>query len=140
MVGVYRTALASAFSLDDPALWLLLDPLLLPRAAGLAGGDSMPPASRSALQRQRFLKGTCQVPVKEARLVCRADRPGYAVRLSAPLALGQRQDSVQVHLVAQQYGTPSGRVAERIRFERAYHVVRRGQTWRAVSEARLPRP
>jgi hypothetical protein len=142
VAGAYRAALASAFSLDDPALWLLVDPLLLPRGAGLAGGDTMPPAIRSALQRHRLVKGTCQVPIEKARtpLVCRADRPGYVVRLSAPLALGAGHDSVQVHLVVQQYAVPRGPVAERLRFERAYHLVRRGPTWRAMREARLPQP
>jgi hypothetical protein len=63
------------------------------------------------------------------------------VRFSAPFALGaERRDSLQVHVVVQQYAIPKGPVAERLRFERAYHVARRGQTWRAVREARLPQP
>ena len=36
-VGVYRAALGGAFSIDDPTLSVLVDPLLLPRSAGLAG-------------------------------------------------------------------------------------------------------
>ena len=142
VVGVYRAALAAAFSLGDPALSLLVDPVLLPRTAGLAGGDTMPPAVRSALQRHRVVKGTCQVQVERTRtpLVCRADRPGYVVRLSPPFALGAGHDSVQVHLVVQQYAVPGGPVAQRLRFERAYHLVRGGPTWRAVREARLPQP
>lgn len=142
IVGAYRAALASSFTLGDPTLSLLVDPAFLPRAEGLAGGDSMPAALRSALQRHALTKGTCQIPVQRNRtpLVCRASLPGYVVRFSEPLALGGRRDSVQVHLVVQQYAIPRGPVAERLRFERAYHVVRRGQTWRAVREARLPQP
>jgi hypothetical protein len=142
LVGVYRATLGASFSLDDPALSLLVDPMLLPRGEGLAGGDPMPAVVRSALQRHRLVKGTCQVPVERIRtpLVCRADRPGYVVRLSAPLALGAGRDSVQVHLVVQQYAIPKGPAAERLRFERAYHLVRRGATWRPVGEARLPQP
>jgi hypothetical protein len=142
VVQVYRAALAGAFNLGDPALSLLVDPTLLPRSEGLAGGDTMPAAVRSVLQHHRVVKGTCQVPVERTRtpLVCRADRPGYVVRFSAPFALGAGDDSVQVHLVVQQYAIPRGPAAERLRFERAYHVVRRGATWRAASEARLPQP
>jgi hypothetical protein len=142
VVGVYRATLAAAFTLDDPSLSLLVDPILLPRGAGLVGGDTMPSAVRSALQRARLVKGTCQVPLERTRtpLVCRADRPGYVVRLSEPFALRAGHDSVQLHLVVQQYATPRGPAAERLRFERAYHLVRGGRTWRAVREARLPQP
>jgi hypothetical protein len=139
---VYRAALGAAFTLRDPALSLLLDPLLLPRGEGLVGGDPMPSAVHSILARDLLVKGTCQVPPERtpAPLVCRAARPGYVVRLSAPFALGAGHDSVQVHLVVQQYAIPNGPVAERLRFERAYRVVRDGPRWRAVSEARLPPP
>jgi hypothetical protein len=142
LVGVYRATLSAAFRLDDPALSLLVDPTLLPRGAGLVGGDTMPSAVRSALSRAGLVKGTCQVPLERTRtpLICRANRPGYVVRLSAPFALGAGHDSVQLHLVVQQYAIPSGPVAERLRFERAYQLVRSGPTWRAIGEARLPQP
>jgi hypothetical protein len=142
VVATYRASLGSAFSIDDPSLWLLVDPVLLPRGKGLAGGDTMTSDIRSALQRNRLVKGTCEVPVEKNRtpLVCRASRPGYVVRFSAPFALGERGDSVQVHLVVQQYAIPRGPAAERLRFERAYHLVRGRATWRAVREARLPQP
>ena len=142
VVRVYRATLAGAFRLDDPSLSLLVDPMLLPRGVGLAGGDTMPAAVRSAIQRHRLVKGTCRVPLERARtpLVCRAERSGYVVRLSAPFASRAGHDSVQVHLVVQQYAIPSGPAAERLRFERAYQLVRSGPTWRAVGEARLPQP
>jgi hypothetical protein len=142
VAGAYLAAMGASFGLDEPGLSILVDPLLLPRSEGLAGGDSMPAAVRSALRRYRFVKGTCQVPVERNRtpLVCRAALPGYVVRFSAPFALGAGNDSVQVHLVAQQYAIPKGPVAERLRFERAYHLVRSGSRWRAVREGRLPQP
>jgi hypothetical protein len=142
VVGVYRATLDAAFGLGDPSLSLLVDPILLPRGAGLTGGDTMPAAIRSALQRQGLVKGTCQVPLERTAtpLVCPAKRPGYVVRLSEPFALGAGHDSVQLHLVVHQYATPNGPVAERLRFERAYRLVRRGPAWRAVGEARLPQP
>ena len=141
-VRVYRATLAAALPIDDPALSLLLDPMLLPRSEGLAGGDTMPAPVLAALHRTRLVKGTCQVPVVRTPrpLVCRAARPGYVVRLSAPFALRAGHDSVQVHLVVEQYAIPRGPAAERLRFERAYHLSRSGATWRAVREARLPSP
>src|SRR5918999_2936162 len=62
VVRVYRAALGGSFSLDDPSLSLLVDPVLLPRGMGLAGGDSMPPAVRSAPHRQRLAHGARQAP------------------------------------------------------------------------------
>jgi hypothetical protein len=139
MVAVYRAALAGSFTLNDPSLSILVDPTLLPREAGLAGGDTMSSALLAAL-RGGLVKGTCKVPVRNTRmpLICRAERAGYVARFSEPFALGR--DSVQVHLVVQQFAVPNGPMAERLRFERAYHVARRGSTWRAVREARLPQP
>ncbi|HEY8174366.1 MAG TPA: hypothetical protein VIF32_01615 [Gemmatimonadaceae bacterium] len=140
MVAVYRAALAGSFRLDDPALSILIDAKFLPRESGLAGGDTMPSALVAALRGQGLVKGTCQVPVRDTRmpLICRADRAGYVVRFSEPFALGP--DSAQVHVVVQQFAIPNGPMAERLRFERAYHVARRGSAWRAVREARLPQP
>jgi hypothetical protein len=142
LAAVYRATLAGSFRLDDPNLALLVDPMLLPRGAGLARGDTMPSGLLSALQRDGLVRGTCSIPIQRTRvpLICRADRAGYVVRFSAPLALGPRHDSVQVYLVVQQYAIPGGPAAERLRFERAYHLVRRESTWRAVREARLPQP
>lgn len=140
LVAVYRATLAGSFTLDDPTLSLLVDPLLLPRSATLAGGDTMPAAIVAGLRATGVVQGVCKLPVRTTRmpLVCRAERPGYVARFSEPFKLGP--DSVQVHLVVQQYAIPSGPAQERLRFERAYHVARRGPTWRAVREARLSQP
>jgi hypothetical protein len=133
-------AIGGAFSVNDPTLRILIDPVWLPRIAGLAGGDSMPANVVAAIRSFDVVGGTCQVPVTSQRtaLVCRADRPGYVVRLSQPFQLGT--DSVQMYLVAQQYRLASGPGAEHIRFERAYQLVRRGGRWRTVREARLTPP
>lgn len=138
--AVYRAALASSFTLDDPTLSILGDTSLLPRAAGLAGGVAMPRALRDSLRARGLIKGICTVPVTNTRepLVCAAERAGYAVRFSEPYRLGR--DSVQVHLVVQQYAIPDGPREQKLRFERAYHVARRGASWRAVREARMPQP
>jgi hypothetical protein len=140
VVGVYRATLGGAFRLDDPTLSLLVDPMLLSRESGLAGGDSMPSKLLAMLRGGGLVKGTCKVPVRNTRtpLICRGERAGYVVRFSQPFALGP--DSVQVYLVVQQYALPTGPITERMRFERAYHVVKRGSTWRAVREGRLPQP
>ena len=142
VVGVYHAALAGSFRLDDASLLILADPTFLPRTSGLAGGDSMPRNLLAALRAGGVVKGTCAVPVANTRwpLVCRAEYPGYVVRFSQPFAMGGGHDSMQVHLVIQQYATPSSAKAERLRFERAYYVARQGSSWRAVREARLPQP
>jgi hypothetical protein len=138
----YRAAIGGAFDLRDPSLSILIDPVLLPRSQGLAGGDTMPPSLQSALVRLGVSKGTCRIPIqaKGPPLVCRAERPGYVVRFSAPLASRAIGDTVQVYLVAQQYAIPGGPVEQRLRFERAYQLVRSNGNWRAIGEARLPQP
>jgi hypothetical protein len=139
-VAVYRAALGGSFTLGDPSLSILVDSLLLPREPGLAGGTPMPAELRSALRNAGLSKGSCTIPVTRTRepLVCEAQRAGYAVRMSDLFALGR--DSVQVSVVVEQYAIPNGPRAERLRFERAYHVARRGNSWRAVREARMPQP
>ncbi|HYC53057.1 MAG TPA: hypothetical protein VEB19_18260 [Gemmatimonadaceae bacterium] len=139
-VAVYRAALGGSFNMNDPSLWIVVDTLLLPRTPGLEGGAPMPAELLSALRNAGVAKGVCTIPIRPERapLRCNASRPGYAVRFSELLSLGK--DSVQVYLVVEQYATPAGPAAERLRFERAYHVSRRGSRWRATREARLPRP
>jgi hypothetical protein len=141
LASAYRAALAGSFTVSDPGLWVLVDTLFLPRTEGLAGGRAIPAERMRAIQALDVVKGSCTVPV-QARgrdaLVCSVAHPGYAVRFSEPFALGA--DSVQVHLVAEQYAIPGGPQLERLRFERAYHVVKRGSNWRAVREGRLPQP
>lgn len=139
--GAYRAALAGSFTVADPGLWILVDSLYLPRTEGLAGGAPIPAERMRAIQALDVVKGTCTVPVQargRGALVCAVRHPGYAVRFSEPFALAK--DSVQVHLVAEQYAIPGGPQLERLRFERAYHVVKREGRWRAVREGRLPQP
>lgn len=138
---VYRAALAGSFNVSDPGLWVLVDTLYLPRTEGLTGGTPIPAEQMRAIRRLDVVKGSCTVPLQargRGALVCDAGHPGYAVRFSQPFALGN--DSVQVHVVVEQYAIPGGPQLERLRFERAYQVVRRGSSWRAVREGRLPQP
>src|SRR5881396_1003318 len=102
-VAVYRAALAGAFSLNDPTLWLLADPVTLPRSSGLAGGDTLPADLITGLRNSGLIKGTCRLPVKNSRipLICRAERSGYVVRFSDPFTVSG--DTVSVHVVVQQY-------------------------------------
>lgn len=139
-VSVYRAALAGSFRLDDPTLFILADTTLLPREAGLIGGQSMSRDLQAALRASGVVKGTCRIPERPNReaLVCDAARAGYVARFSQPFARGR--DSVQVHVVVQQYATPTSPRAERLRFERAYQVARVGGAWRAIREARLQAP
>lgn len=141
LAAAYDAALAGSFNTSDPGLWVLVDTLYLPRTAGMAGGTPIAAEQRRAMRAITIVKGTCAVPV-QARgrppLVCRADHPGYAARFSEPFALGP--DSVQVHVVVEQYAIPGGPQLERLRFERAYHIVKRRGSWRAVREGRMPAP
>lgn len=140
VVSIYRAALAGSFDVRDPTLSILIDPVYLPRSSDLAGGDTIPSDVIAALRATGVVQGTCALQVERMRvpLVCRAERAGYVARFSPPFALGV--DSVQVHLVVQQYAIPGGPVEQRLRFERAYRVAREGTSWRALSEARLPQP
>ena len=139
-VNVYRAALGGSFRLDDPTLFILADTTLLPREPGLVGGESMSRDLQSALRGRGVVKGICRIPERPNRdaLICDAARAGYVARFSPPFARGP--DSVQVHVVVQQYATPTSPRAERLRFERAYQVARIGGAWRAIREARLPAP
>src|SRR5258705_2685822 len=65
--AVYRAALGGSFRIDDPSLWILVDPMLLPRSAGLAGGDTMPPDVMAALRQSGVVKATCVIPVRKSR-------------------------------------------------------------------------
>lgn len=140
MVAVYRATIGGAFTLGDPTLSIMVDPLLLPRSSGLAGGDTMPPDVLSALRSSGVAQGVCKIPLTASGvpLTCPAELPGYVARFSQPFAMPG--DTVQVYLVVQQYSIPGGRPEQRLRFERAYYIARQGGTWRAVREARLSAP
>lgn len=135
--AVYAAALGAAFDLE-PSLSLLLDPRRLPRAAGLAGGDSLPGGVAAALERRRVVRGRCAPPVDESREppTCQAAQPGYVVRGSDVFrAVG---DTVQLHLAAERYRTPDGDPQEALTFEKVYRLVGSGGAWRVVGEARAP--
>lgn len=139
--AAFRAALTGSFNVSDPGLWVLVDTLYLPRTEGLAGGTPISAETMQAVQALDVVRGTCAVPLQKRgrpALVCAANHPGYAVRVSQPFGLGP--DSVQVHIVVEQYAIPGGPQLERLRFERAYHVAKRDGRWRAVREGRLPQP
>jgi hypothetical protein len=139
---VYEAAARGAFEVDDPALSLLLDPRVLPRAAGYGPGPALPDAVRGELRSRGVIKGACPAPDEGTKktLLCRAPRPGYVVRFSDVLQLGAGSDSVQVYMYVQKYDTPESGATEAMRFERAYQVVKRSDEWTAVREGRVPRP
>jgi len=133
---VYAAAVGAAFDVG-PSLTLLLDPRLLPRTAGLVGGQPLDAAVAGALRKQGVVKGTCEPPTEGTRETPRCEAPaaGYVVRFSDVFQLGP--DSMQVHLRAQQYDTPGSGAHAALEFEKAYQVVRRGGTWRVAREARV---
>ena len=104
-VLVYRAMLWASFPMDDPNISILVDPLLLPRSQGLIGGDAMTEEVLSAMKAMGVSRGTCSIPVRSsaAPFVCPAEKPGYVVRFSQPYRVAA--DTLQVHLVAQDYAT-----------------------------------
>jgi hypothetical protein len=136
-VPVYQAALGAAFELNDPALTLVLDRRLLPRAGGMAEDGRLPEAIETGLRQRGVIHGVCEPPITTSRKTpqCTARGPGYVVRFSDVLARGG--DSVEVYLAVQKFDTPSSGASESLRFERAYQLVRRGGEWQAIREARV---
>ena len=135
---VYEAAVRAGFEVDDQALSLLLDPRELPRDVGLEASTRLPDAVASELRQRGVTKGSCEPPtVPKGVPVCKAALPGYVVRFSPVFAI--KGDSVQVYVYVQKYDTPGGERSDRLRFERAYQVVKRGDNWKAVREGRVPK-
>jgi hypothetical protein len=136
-VPVYEAALGASFELNDPALTLLLDPRLLPRAGGMAPEGRIPDAIESGLRQRDVIHGVCEPPITSSRKTprCTARGPGYVVRFSDVFARGG--DSVEVYLAVQKFDTPTSGASESLRFERAYQLVHRGNEWQAIREARV---
>lgn len=135
-VSVYDAAVREAFDVG-PELHLLLDSTFLPRERGLEGGKAMSAELASALRRRGVVKGACApVAVMEGGArVCDAAVPGYIVRFSEIFRM--TGDSVQLHLLAERYNTPTSAALEVMRFEKAYQVVGKGTSWRVVRAGRV---
>ena len=66
---------------------------------------------------------------------CDAPDPGYIVKFSEIFRVSA--DSVQVHLAAERYNTPTSAALELMRFEKAYQLVGKGTTWRVARAGRV---
>ncbi len=139
-VAIYQEAVGGAFTVGDPSLYLLLNPRLLPRTAGLAGGEPMSPTLRNAILMSGLAQGTCEPLVTDPPKVahCRAQLPGYVVRFSPVLRLPG--DTMEVYLYVQRYSTPTSVGIDRLDFERLYKVVKHPTGWDAVMEGRIEHP
>jgi hypothetical protein len=135
--AIYRAVAGSAFDLG-PGLVLLAHPRLLPREAGLAGGDPMPEEVVRAMRGAGTIAGTCEpAPTTRGQLPqCDASAAGYIVRYSEVLRISA--DTVQVYLDAEQYTVPDAPPQQVLRFEKAYQLVRQGGRWRVAREGRVP--
>jgi len=138
--AVNAAAVGAAFN-PDPALSLLIDPVYLPRTAGLQGGASVAPALIARMKRIGTFRGTCQIPRENGHVVptCPAPISGYVVRFSQIFQLGKSPDSVQVYLAATRYRHAPKEPAELLSFERAYRLTKIRGEWRVWSEARIPK-
>ena len=135
-VRIYDAAVREAFDVG-PGLSLLLDSTFLPRERGLGGGKPVPKDLANALRTGGVVKGACQRLPSAARgaPVCDAAAPGYIVRFSEIFRMPG--DSVQVHLAAERYNTPTSAALEVMRFEKAYQLVGKGTTWRVARAGRV---
>ncbi|MGQ0714428.1 MAG: hypothetical protein ACT4PJ_11960 [Gemmatimonadaceae bacterium] len=133
---IYAAALGGAFDIG-PGLSILVDSSMLNRTGGLGVGGTLGGDVRAALHETRITQGECAPQRREANRtpICSASIPGYVVRFSEVFAMSG--DSVQTHVFAERYDTPSTGVHNRFTFEQAYQVVRRGGNWRVVRKARI---
>jgi len=135
-VVIYQAAVREAFDVG-PGLSLLLASTFLPRTTGLEGGAAVPKDLADALRVRGVVRGVCRsvaVAAREAP-VCDAADPGYIIRFSEVFRMSG--DSVQVHLAAERYNTPTSAALELMRFEKAYQLVGKGTTWRVVRAGRV---
>jgi hypothetical protein len=133
---IYAAALGGAFDLG-PGLSLLVDTAKLGRMGGERPGGALGTDVRAALRESGVTKGEC-APQRRAATrtpICRADVPGYVVRFSDVFAMSG--DSVQTHLLAERYDTPSTGEHNRFTIEQAYQLVRRNGGWSVVRKARI---
>lgn len=133
---IYDAAVREAFDVG-PGLSLLLDSTFLPRERGLDGGKAVPRDLANALRARGVVKGACRPLPGESRgaPVCDAAAPGYIVRFSEIFRMPG--DTVQLHLAAERYNTPTSAALEVLRFEKAYQVVGKGTTWRVARAGRV---
>jgi hypothetical protein len=135
---VYEAAARGSFDVDNTSL--LIDRRRLPLGIGLEDGGSLDSATVAEMRSRGTVKGVCEPPLEGTTGApkCTADYPGYVVRFSSIFSLG-KPDSVQVYIFSQKYDTPASGNNDRLRFERAYQIVRAGDTWRAVREGHVPK-
>jgi len=135
-VVIYDAAVREAFDVG-PGLSLMLAMNFLPRTTGLEGGPAVQASLADALRSRGVVKGTCKRIEGDAggAPVCDAPEPGYIVRFSEIFRVSA--DSVQVHLAAERYNTPTSAPLELLRFEKAYQLVGTGTTWRVARAGRV---
>jgi hypothetical protein len=134
-VALYRAAIAASFE-PGPGLTVLLHPRRLPRTAGLEGGAPVPQSLLTRLRAAGVVQGSCEPPGTRDTPQCAAPAAGYVVRGSDVFRAAG--DTVQFHLAAERYATPTSGPQEALRFEKIYQLVPRGSDWRVAREARAP--
>jgi hypothetical protein len=135
---IYEAAARGSFDVDNTPL--LIDRRRLPLGIGLDDGGPLDSATIAEMRSRGTVKGACEPPLEGTTGApkCAAEYPGYVVRFSSIFSLG-KPDSVQVYMFSQKYDTPASGNNDRLRFERAYQIVRTGDNWRAVREGRVPK-
>ncbi|MEP6729125.1 MAG: hypothetical protein ABJE10_00740 [bacterium] len=134
--AVYAAALGAMFD-ADPTTTFLAHPRLLPRSAGLDGGDSIPPALVHALRTRGVIKGSCEPRREGVRDTprCPVPQTGYVLRASPTFRIAG--DTVQINLSAETFGPATGKKPDALRLEKVYQLVGSGTTWRVLREGRV---
>ena len=136
-VAVYEAAVRAAFDVG-PDLFLVAHHRRLPRGAGTAGGDSLPPTLGEALRQAGTVRDLCD-PVRDGDQRaprCPVEKSGYIVRATEIFQGGG--DTLRLNLHSELYAAASGPGQEPFAFEMAYKVVPRGDgRFRVVAEGRV---
>ncbi len=134
--SIYQEAIAGAFQVGDPSLYLMLDPRLLPRTGGYGPGDDVTSGLQNTLLKSHIVQGVCEPEGDGSKVAhCSAPMAGYVVRFSDIFRMPA--DTVSVNLYVQRFSTPTSTGVGRLRFERIYKLVHRPTGWAAVVEGRI---
>ena len=122
-----------------PGLVLMLHPRRLPRTAGYDGGDSVPAPLVAALRDAGVVRGVCEPQRDAPRNTprCNVREAGYLLQASDLLRTAG--DTLELYFAAERFGAATGPRPEALRFEKIYQLVKEGNGWRVIREARVKR-
>lgn len=135
--AVYDAAVRAAFDVG-PDLYLVAHKRRLPAGAGLEGGDELPSALGTALERAGITHGTCDPERSNAQRapLCPVERSGYIIR--ATDVYQAAGDTLRMNFRSELYAAARGSGQEPFAFEMAYKLAPSAPgRWRVVAEGRV---